>query len=68
MSRKNVDAELATLRRAAEMADTKKKHALATDTRVLNMMTIVRRFVEHKGRILYGGMAINYLLPPEKRF
>lgn len=60
--------ELAVLEKAIDIAEKKKNRAMATDIRVMNMLTVVRRFVERKGRLLYGGMAINFLLPEADRF
>jgi hypothetical protein len=48
----NITKELAVLEKAIDIADKKKNRQMATNVRVVNMLAIVRRFVERKGRLL----------------
>jgi hypothetical protein len=52
---------------AAEAANYQERFA-AQDTEARKIVDIMERFLRAKGRVVYGGAAINAHLPPEKRF
>jgi hypothetical protein len=52
---------------AIESAEFQERHA-AEDTESRKIVSIMENFLRAKGRVAYGGSAINAQLPPEKRF
>ena len=52
---------------AIEAAEFQERHA-AEDTESRKIVSIMEDFLRAKGRVAYGGSAINAQLPPEKRF
>jgi len=58
----------ARLTSAIEKAETKMNYEMAHNSDLLKGLEIVHRFLKQKGRVCYGGTAMNAILPPEKRF
>jgi hypothetical protein len=62
------EAELLVLHSAVNRADSIKGLQLVSNPNVQKMIAIVEKFIQSKRLVLYGGAAINLLLPKKDRF
>jgi hypothetical protein len=62
------ECELAILRRAVDKVTKEQGKILMSEPDTLKMLKIVEDFISHKNCILYGGTAINALLPASDKF
>ena len=56
------------LQSAIKKAETKINYEAAHDEEILRALNTVKEFLKKKGRVCYGGTAMNAILPPEKQF
>jgi hypothetical protein len=61
------DCELAILRSAVDLAETKQGKRIVNTPEVQDMIKIVEDFIKKKGLLCYGGTAIDALLPDEDK-
>jgi len=67
--RETVDeCELRLLREAVSEAERAEGRKKVHEPRVQQIIAVVEKFLRDKGRICYGGTAINNILPPEEQF
>jgi len=62
------EKELEILRKAVEIVEQKKGHAIMKDPEIQKIISIVESFIKTKKLICYGGTAINNILPPQDQF
>jgi hypothetical protein len=62
------EKELEILRKAVEIVEQKKGHAIMKDPEIKKIISIVESFIKAKKLICYGGTAINNILPPQDQF
>jgi Poly(A) polymerase catalytic subunit len=51
-----------------EQAEERQRYETAHNPDNLKALSVIRAFIKRKGRVCYGGTAMNAILPPEKRF
>jgi hypothetical protein len=56
------------LKGAIEAAEERQKYDAAHNPDILLALKIVNEFIRRKGRVCYGGTAMNEILPKSKRF
>ena len=62
------DCELSILRKAVDLAEQTQGHELLNTPEVKKIIKIVEDFISHKKLIIYGGTAINNILPKYDQF
>lgn len=62
------DCELAILRKAVDLAEQTQGHELLNTPEIKKIIKIVEDFISHKKLIIYGGTAINNILPKYDQF
>ena len=62
------ECEMAILRMAVDKAEEKIGKRVVSSDEVLKMVVIVENFIKKKNLIVYGGLAINNILPKEDQF
>lgn len=62
------ECELAILKKSVETVTKEQGMILMSEPDTLKMLAITEAFMKEKGCILYGGTAINALLPPSDKF
>lgn len=62
------DCELAILRNAVDKNEKKQKQKIASSEEIRDMFTILEDFIIRKKTILYGGLALNRLMPKDDQF
>ncbi len=68
LSRANIQQQIARLKEAAEEADERIKYESAHNPEIQYAIDLVANFLRKKGRVCYGGTAINAILPRSLRF
>ena len=51
-----------------EEASERHKYEAATNPDSIKALAVIRAFIKRRGRVCYGGTAMNAILPPEKQF
>lgn len=62
------ECELAILRSAVDKAEAVMGQKLTKSENVMQIIAVVEKFLRDKGRVCYGGTAINNILPKEEQF
>jgi len=62
------ECELAILRHAVDKAEENVGRKRINDPEIQRIIQIIEQFLAKTGRIIYGGTAINNILPPEHQF
>jgi hypothetical protein len=62
------DCELSILRKAVDLAEQTQGHELLNTPEIKNIIKIVEDFISNKKLIIYGGTAINNILPKYDQF
>ena len=62
------DCELAILRAAVDIAETRQGKKTASSPEIKRIITIVEGFLKKKSLVCYGGTAINNILPKQDQF
>lgn len=62
------DCELSILRNAVDLAEQTQGHELLSTPEIKKIIKIVEDFISHKKLIIYGGTAINNILPKYDQF
>lgn len=62
------DCELAILRNAVDESEKIQKQKKVNSEEIINMFSVLEDFIIAKKTILYGGLALNNLMPKDERF
>ena len=56
------------IRTLIDAAEERQRYEEAHNPEALKALSVIRSFIRRRGRVCYGGTAMNAILPPEKRF
>jgi hypothetical protein len=56
------------IKAAIDEAEERQRYETAHNPENLKALAVIHAFIKRKGRVCYGGTAMNAILPPEKRF